>query len=829
MFKGCSSLISLDLSNFNFGLIKNINGMFSSVKKLEYVNLNNSKNFLQYAKNSGLFQESSDNLVVCIQEDDTTNINNDGGCRIIDCSDNWRNNQNKIDAYNLKCVEINQCNLTDNIYEYENKCYKECPNDTFPVNYICEKYNKFQTTVITHLTERTTEVQYTTELINTYNTVDKIENIYNIKDKIENRSILLNTDFINSDKNICEVFSFLSGECENDYNNKKEQKEFINNVISKIMNGTLNKILDSIIKENKSFIIEEEKIIHQITTLSHIKVINNFTSINFGDCEKILKAKYGINETQELIIYKTEYTIEGYKIPIIDYVIFNEDGSKKLNLDCCNNISIYYNIPVSINEKDLDKYNTTSEYYTNECTKAKSEDGVDMTIFDRKNEFNEKNMSLCEFNCTYKGYNSKTLKAECACPPKGEIDSSETKDKLNKLETEKKSTNFDVTQCFNSINAKEDLGSNSGFFILLFILACFLIIFIIFCIRGKQNLINKIDEIIYKKFKKDKNKIEKNKSKPNILSNNINNRNNLHGNILTRKKKGTTKIKKKNNKNNKIKSDKFIKPTLENKAELKLISKVANISQEKLSKKLNDYELNTLEYGEAFNYDKRTYCDYYLSLIRTKQMIIFSLCSFDDYNSGIIKKYVLFLYFAFHYTSSAVFFTDKTMHQIVEDKGSFNFSYQMKFILFSSIISTICLRIFLLLIKTEKEIVTIKNEQNKNVINIQKEKIIKCINIKYSIFFVLNLILLMLFWYYLTCFNAIYQNTQIYLIKNTFINFGLSLIYPFVINIFPGILRIYSLKKENSKINRKNKNNKQQEKKGDKECIYNASKFLQLL
>ena len=375
----------------------------------------------------------------------------------------------------------------------------------------------------------------------------------------------------------------------------------------------------------------------------------------------------------------------------------------------------------------------------------------------------------------------------------------------------------------------EDLGSNSGFFILLFILACFLIIFIIFCIRGKQNLINKIDEIIYKKFKKDKNKIEKNKSKHNILSNNINNRNNFNGNILNRRKKGTTKIKNKNNKNNKIKSDKFIKQTSENKTELKLISKVANISQEKLSKKLNDYELNTLEYDEAFNYDKRTYCDYYLSLIRTKQMIIFSLCSFDDYNSGIIKKYVLFLYFAFHYTSSAVFFTDKTMHQIVEDKGSFNFSYQMKFILFAAIISTICLRIFLLLIKTEKEIVTIKNEQNKNVINIQKEKIIKCINIKYSIFFVLNLILLLLFWYYLTCFNAIYQNTQIYLIKNTFISFGLSLIYPFVINIFPGILRIYSLKKENSKINKKNKNNKQRAKKGDKECIYNASKFLQLL
>ena len=191
----------------------------------------------------------------------------------------WNLNRWILDAYSLKCIETNQCNLTDNIYDYENKCYNECPNDTFPLNYICEKYNKFQTTVITHLTERTTEVQYTTELINTYNTMDKTENIYYPTDKIENTSILLNTDFILSNKNICSVFSFLIGECKNNYNNKKEQKEFINNVIFQIMNGTLDELLYSIIKENKSFIIEEEKIIHHLTTLSYIKDINNFTSI----------------------------------------------------------------------------------------------------------------------------------------------------------------------------------------------------------------------------------------------------------------------------------------------------------------------------------------------------------------------------------------------------------------------------------------------------------------------------------------------------------------------------------------------------------------------
>ena len=59
------------------------------------------------------------------------------------------------------------------------------------------------------------------------------------------------------------------------------------------------------------------------------------------------------------------------------------------------------------------------------------------------------------------------------------------------------------------------------------------------------------------------------------------------------------------------------------------------------------------------------------------------------------------------------------------------------------------------------------------------------------------------FWYYLTCFNALYQNTQVDLIINTSISFGFSCIYPFLINIIPGIFRIDSLKKINRKLKEK--------------------------
>ena len=84
---------------------------------------------------------------------------------------------------------------------------------------------------------------------------------------------------------------------------------------------------------------------------------------------------------------------------------------------------------------------------------------------------------------------------------------------------------------------------------------------------------------------------------------------------------------------------------------------------------------------------------------------------------------------------------------------------------------------------------------------------------KYIIFYLLSFLFLILLWYYLSSFCAVYQNSQVFLIINTIISFGLSLLYPFVINIIPAIFRIYSLT----------------DPKGNKECFFKVSKFFQFI
>ena len=58
----------------------------------------------------------------------------------------------------------------------------------------------------------------------------------------------------------------------------------------------------------------------------------------------------------------------------------------------------------------------------------------------------------------------------------------------------------------------------------------------------------------------------------------------------------------------------------------------------------NDTELNSLSYKEALIIDKRNYFQYYLSLIKKKQILIFTFYITNDYNSIIIKICLFFLF-----------------------------------------------------------------------------------------------------------------------------------------------------------------------------------------
>ena len=150
-----------------------------------------------------------------------------------------------------------------------------------------------------------------------------------------------------------------------------------------------------------------------------------------------------------------------------------------------------------------------------------------------------------------------------------------------------------------------------------------------------------------------------------------------------------------------------------------------------------------------------------------------------DYNSKIIKIDLFLFNFALFYIINALFFNDDTMHKIYQSKGEFDLEYQLPIIVYSTLISMILNSPLNFLSLSNDAIINFK--QNKSSINIMnraknlKNKIIS----KSILYFIISFIFLLFFWYYISMFCVIYRNTQIHLLKDTLMSFGLSLFIPF--------------------------------------------------
>ena len=275
-------------------------------------------------------------------------------------------------------------------------------------------------------------------------------------------------------------------------------------------------------------------------------------------------------------------------------------------------------------------------------------------------------MSLCEKNCDYKGYDSEIKKAECECeikinmPLMSEIVINKEK-LMNNLVYIKNIINLKIMKCYKILFSINGLKNNIGSYILLSIIFIIILIFFLFYIKEYKTLFDMINKVVI--FKKtniqNKNENSKNNKKKKI---------HIKGEIIN--------IKKKNKKNkSKIKSKiiKGNKNILETKGQdincsfstskiglnkTKVLNKKQNEKKFDLNKnelnttsnknikdnnaiKYNDYELNSLEYKQAIKIDKRTYIQYYLSLLKISHLFIFSFIANNVYFSFLLDYIIM--------------------------------------------------------------------------------------------------------------------------------------------------------------------------------------------
>ena len=773
MFKGCNSLISLDLRNFDTSSVTNINNMF--------LNCNNN---LVYCINNNT---NSTKLFNHIYTSSYTFKNNNI------CSHICFDKNKKIILDTKQCVLNCTYNYT---FEYNNICYSSCPNGTHNIsNNLCLKdieYNNISYSSCPNGTHNMSNDLCLKDI--EYNNIS-YSSCPNGTHNISNNLCLKDIEKNNYD-NYNDYFNNIIKQ-----NNNSNLDDIIINIEKELINNNLDIFIESIIiKENKDLLIKEDNIIYQLTS-SYNQKNNNYTNIstiNLDECENKLRVYYNIDNNTELIILKIDIFDKGLLIPIIEYKVYNSKTKEILNLTICKDIKIDISIPVNIDENNIFKYNPQNEYYNDICYSF-TENNTDIILKDRRNEYINNNLSLCEKNCKYNKYDYNYKKVLCECfikidfPLISKIEIN--KDKLlSNFKDIKNILNINIIKCFKEVFNIEGLKNNIGNYIMSSIILIIIILLVLFKIKGYIIFINEIKEIIN----------NKNKNKSKIFEKKINNN-------QSKKQRRKRKIK-----TNLMITNDEINSKLEKNSKINIMENNNNCAEKNLNTfynknkiNYNDYELNHISYKEALKLDKRSFFEYYLSLLKMKHLIVFTFFTKNDYNSKIIKIILFFFSFALYFTINTLFLSDHIIHKIHEDQGKFNFIYQIPNILYSSIISLIINTIIKYFSLTEKDILEIKYENN-NIIK-KSAKLIKYLIIKFIIFFILIFLFLILFWYYIICFCTIYKNTQIHLIKDAIISFGLSLLYPFALNLLPGIFRIPSLKY------------------GNKECLFKTSKLIQSL
>ena len=280
--------------------------------------------------------------------------------------------------------------------------------------------------------------------------------------------------------------------------------------------------------------------------------------------------------------------------------------------------------------------------------------------------------------------------------------------------------------------------------------------------------------------------------------------------------KNVIQLKKYKSSKNSIKSKMFKrKPTNINiyKKPKSINKKIHNKNENINFVNLNDAELNTLSYNNAILYDKRTYFQYYKSLLKKRQIILFTFVPANDYNLFTIKFCLFLLSFSLYFSMNVLFFSDSHIHLIFIENGSYNLIYQIPKLIYSTLVSSLINTILKLLALTESNILRIKNEKNIKEITTKVKSIRACITIKFIAFFISSSFLLLFFWYFVSCFCGVYINTQYILIQDIIISFGMSMIYPFGLALIPGIFRIPALRAQ----------------KRDKKCLYQFSGLISLV
>ena len=528
--------------------------------------------------------------------------------------------------------------------------------------------------------------------------------------------------------------------------------------------------------------------------------------VDLSACEALLKKKYGLSDEEDLWIIKGDILdklAKDYLGKLVEYQVFSISLGAFLPLKDCqsSNTPVLVSNPYislvpleldfkskldSVFENEYDPLDIESPFYNDICSPFTNENGNDVLLDSRRNDY-YKDVNLCETNCQYIGYNASTRMYSCRCGIKAtpgdesseyigtEIVKNEMPEDFKELISRK--SNIKVFKCISQVFSSKGQKKNYGSYILLACMASFIGVIIFYLNKEREKMNNILYELSsigsqHSNPPKPGKTSEKSKKEHHHSSHKNENK--------EVKIKNAQKIKNEIANNKKSTREVFTKPPLN-----------PNSIQKDLV--LSDDQLNFSPYTYAIKKDNRTYMQYYWSLLKMKQLFIFTFYTSKDYILRSTKIALFILFVAFYFAFTALFFNDNIMRQIYIYKGNANAAVHIPNIILSSICCLIMNLIVRFICLNERDINKIINEKNPDQRKGLVEKLKRNSRIKLIILYIVTGPLISLCWYYVSAFCAVFKNSQGHYFINVLIAFIVCNIWPCVTSFIPVFLRKKSL------------------------------------
>ena len=563
------------------------------------------------------------------------------------------------------------------------------------------------------------------------------------------------------------------------------------------------------------------------------------SGVNFSECSAILKKRYGLSEEEDLLIIKSELLYQQNtsdasdlieknttKFQILgtetDYQLFSTSLGAFLPLQACidaeegitvhnpfTNKQVYQfqSKTGSVISNGYDIFDANSPFYNDVCTPFTNENGNDVLLDARRKDYYNENVNLCGDGCKFNGYNTLSQTYECKCNIKSEpgADAGEYTGEViertmpkNFKDLISRRSNIAVFKCASKVFSSEGQKANFGSYILLAGIASFVGVLVFHFVKERSKAMNSL----YSKIAKVSNPPKMKKGEDNKEDKKDENKEEKK----EEKKEDKKSEKKKKTKKSKISGVENKEKNVEKKNYDEFIKKPEGVVKDLV---YEDDQYNFAPFDDVNGKDTRSFLQTYWSFLKFKQSIIFT---FYTRSYGILRstKVALFILFVgFYMAFTALFFNDDIMRALYIYKGNANAAVHIPNIILSSIcsfIASLIIRYVCLNERDTNKVLTVREPSERKAL---ADRAKKCAAIKLYIFYALSALLIVLCWYYVAAFCAVFKNSQ----KNYLINFAICFLvcnlWPFITSFIPTIMRRV----------KNNKNNP---------CLYKASQIVSI-